>query len=270
MGPYTAPMRFLFLGSGSAYTVGGGNFQSNMMLIAESGKRLLIDCGSDIRWSLAEQDLSHKDITDIYISHLHSDHIGGLEYIGFKRHYDPGCGRPCLYMEPSLVEPLWNHALRAGMGVISDTDATLETFFNVRPVPVGTRFAWEGAALEPVETVHVFHGRNSVHSFGLMIEYDGYRVFLTTDTQFTPDHLADEYAKADLIFHDCETGPIKTGVHPHYDHLVQLPRSVRAKIWLYGYQPGSLPDAVADGFCGFVEPGQSFNLLRDRSLLAAG
>jgi hypothetical protein len=76
--------------------------------------------------------------------------------------------------------------------------------------------------------------------------------------------LAAYYARADLIFHDCETGPARTGVHSNYDELVQLPTVVRAKTWLYGYPPGPLPDAAAAGFCGFVQPGQSFELALKR------
>ena len=92
-------MKLIFLGSGSAFTM--DNYQSNMILetetteveslslshkgvdvdvdLATTRKRLLIDCGSDIRWSLAEQGLSYKDIQNIYISHLHPDHFSGLE-----------------------------------------------------------------------------------------------------------------------------------------------------------------------------------------------
>lgn len=253
-------MQLLFLGSGSAHTVGADNFQSNMMLIADSGRRLLIDCGSDVRWSLARQGLSHLDVTDIYISHLHADHIGGLEYVGFQRKFDPRCERPRLYVETSLAAPLWNRSLRGGMGVISGIETELETFFDVHAVTANKPFEWEGARLHPVPAVHVSSPRATVHSYGLLIERDGHRTFLTTDTQFTPGRLAAYYASADLIFHDCETGPARTGVHPNYDDLVQLPAAVRAKTWLYGYPPGPLPDAAAAGFRGFVRAGQSFEL----------
>ncbi|MEK6209451.1 MAG: MBL fold metallo-hydrolase [Pseudomonadota bacterium] len=260
-------MQLLFLGSGSAHTVGADNFQSNMMLIADSGRRLLIDCGSDVRWSLAKQGLSHLDVTDIYISHLHADHIGGLEYIGFQTKFDPRCERPRLFVEASLAAPLWNRALRGGMGVISGTETELDTFFDVRIVTANQPFEWEGARLEPVPAVHVSSPRATVHSYGLLIESDGHRTFLTTDTQFTPGRLAAYYASADLIFHDCETGPARTGVHPRYDDLVELPAAVRAKTWLYGYPPGPLPDAAAAGFRGFVRAGQSFELTLKRGPL---
>ncbi|MGL5034855.1 MAG: MBL fold metallo-hydrolase, partial [Microcystaceae cyanobacterium] len=60
-------MQLLFLGSGSAFTLCSDNFQSNMLFISESGRKLLIDCGTDIRFSLHKAGLSYQDITDIYI-----------------------------------------------------------------------------------------------------------------------------------------------------------------------------------------------------------
>ena len=108
--------------------------------------------------------------------------------------------------------------------------------------------------------MHVSSPHATVYSYGLLIERDGHRTFLTTDTQFTPGRLVTYYAGADLIFHDCETGQARTGVHSNFDDLIQLPAAVRAKTWLYGYQPGPLPDALADGFLGFVRTGQSFEL----------
>jgi ribonuclease BN (tRNA processing enzyme) len=260
-------MQLLFLGSGSAHTLDGENFQSNMMLISDNGRRLLIDCGSDVRRSLAKRGLSHLDITDIYISHLHADHIGGLEYIGFQTKFDPRCRRPRLYLEASLVDPLWNHALRGGMGVITGMETTLETFFDVRVVNAYQPFEWETVRLEPVPAVHVCGKLAIVHSYGLLIENDGQRTFLTTDTQFTPSRLNSYYASADLIFHDCEIGPVLSGVHPSLEDMARLPESVRAKTWLYGYEHGQLPDAVARGFRGFVRAGQSFELVKSRALL---
>ena len=253
-------MRILFLGSGSAHTVGTDNFQSNMLLYADSGRCLLIDCGTDIRWSLARQGLSHQDISDIYVSHLHADHIGGLEYIGFKTRFDPACRRPRLYLEASLAGPLWDHSLRGGMGVITDGEMRLGDFFDVVVLRAHEPFEWEGARLEAVPLAHVVSPQATMLSHGLLIDTGAQRVLLTTDTRCDADRLAPYYGRADLIFHDCETSTYTTGIHARYDELRGLPAEVRAKMWLYDYPPGPLPDAVADGFLGFVRPGQSFDL----------
>ena len=83
-------------------------------------------------------------------------------------------------------------------------------------------------------------------------------VFLTTDTQFAPSQIMDFYRRASIVFQDCETSPYKSGVHAHYSELKTLPGDIRAKMWLYHYQDGALPDAQADGFAGFVKQGQVF------------
>ncbi len=253
-------MRLLFLGTGAAHTLDADNFQSNMLLTAASGRRLLVDCGSDIRWSLHRAGLSHRDVDDIYVSHLHADHIGGLEYIAFQTKFDPQCRRPVLYLEQGLAEVIWERSLRGGLGVITEGETTLETFFEVRPLRVNRPFAWEGASLTPIPTLHVASPQRNVNSHALLIEHGEYAAFLTTDTQHNPELLLPYFRASMIVFHDCETGAVKTRIHAHYDELRRLPEDVRRKMWLYDYQSGALPDARADGFCGFVHRGQSFDL----------
>src|ERR1700733_14991425 len=102
-------MRLIFVGSGSAFTVGANNYQSNMLL--ESGqKRLLIDCGTDIRLSLYELGYTYRDIRHVFVSHLHADHIGGLEWLAFTSKFNSGCQKPCLHINHQLVEDLWNRS----------------------------------------------------------------------------------------------------------------------------------------------------------------
>jgi ribonuclease BN (tRNA processing enzyme) len=80
--------KMIFLGSGSAFTM--KNRQSNAILIdSENKKSLLIDCGTDIRHSLAKINYSHRDISAVYISHAHADHAGGLEWLGFCSYFVP-------------------------------------------------------------------------------------------------------------------------------------------------------------------------------------
>ncbi len=252
-------MKLMFLGSGSAFTVGADNFQSNLLLINDQNRKLLIDCGSDIRHSIHYAGFSHLDLTDIYISHIHADHTGGLEYVGFSTKFDFRCSRPKLYLSENLVKELWDNSLAGSMRSIQGEVAELETYFEIQKITKNDYFIWENIKFQMAPTVHITDKYDHIYSYGLFFQLNGIKVFFTTDTQFCPELIGHWYDHADLIFHDCETTKNKTGVHAHYEDLLQLPIEIKNKIWLYHYQPGKLPDAQLEGFCGFVKRGQIFD-----------
>lgn len=251
-------MKLIFLGSGSAFTIGADNYQSNMLLINERGQKLLIDCGSDIRFSMHAAGYSHLDITDIYISHLNADRVGGLEFVGFKTKFDPNCDRPNLYISKDLAEPLWDNTLSGGMRSIGGDVTDLETFFSVKNIGRERTFVWEGIEFYLAKTVYLNNGYSTIPSYGLFFKLAETKILLTTDTRIAFETLGEFYDRADIIFHDCETSRFPSSVHAHYNDLVKLPEKLRKKMWLYGYQPGKLPNAKKDGFCGFIKRGQVF------------
>ena len=255
-------MDLKFLGSGSAFTL-DDNFNSNMLLTAASGRRLLVDAGVDLRHALRAQELSYVDIDDIYISHLHSDHIGGLEYVGLSGRFNPNYPRPRLFIVEQLAEPLWS-SLRGGMGQVADGPSTIADYFEVQPCR--QQFTWEGMEFRIVPLPHVRSEAGVVmYSYGLRISVGDEVVFITTDTRFELDALMPHYEAATVVFHDCETAAFKTPVHSHFEDLCTLSPELKAKLWLYHFQPGELPDAEAQGFRGFVRPGQIFEFAEQRS-----
>ncbi len=252
-------MQLLFLGSGSAFTVGGDNFQSNMILISPGGKKMLIDCGSDARFAIHELGYTHKDISDIYISHLHADHVGGLEWIAFTSIFDQPKHRIKLYGAEELYKPLWDNVLSGGLSSLQGVEPSLEIYFELCPIGESGTFEWEGTKFHIVQTIHALCGYKILPSYGVIFPAGKEKVFITTDTQFAPHQIVDFYEEATIIFQDCETAKFPSGVHAHYDELVTLPEKIKNKMWLYHYQPGKLPDAKKDGFIGFVAKGQKFN-----------
>ncbi|MDX1836314.1 MBL fold metallo-hydrolase [Legionella taurinensis] len=253
-------MKLLFLGTANGLSEDAGNFHSNMLLITDEGKTLLIDCGTDVRFSLAHANYAAKDIDAIYISHLHGDHCGGLEWLGFKRKFTTDLPKPELLIHESLVDPLWQHRLEGGMATLKTEEASLSSYFNVRAMTDTIPFVWEGISLTLIKTVHMISNGVLKPSYGLLMQAKKNKILLTTDTQFNLHRLLPYYQQADLIFHDCETSAYLSGVHANFVELSQLDAGIKSKMWLYHYNDGELPDAQQQGFCGFVKRGQVFDL----------
>ncbi|MDM8550485.1 MBL fold metallo-hydrolase [Desulfobacterales bacterium HSG2] len=257
-------MKIKFIGVGSAFTT-AEYYQSNMLITARNGKELLVDCGSDIRFSLNEGSHSGEaelEIDAIYISHLHSDHIGGMEWMAFRTYFSPNQQKPKLFMEENTMHVMWNCSLKGGLGRIEGKHMHLTDYFDCRPASDSGAFQWENIRFTLIKMPHILTGYKNFYSYGLLIKEVGDKgptVFITTDTQFRRDLIGKIAKKASVIFHDCETSPFKSVVHAHYDDLCTLPAALRQKIWLYHYQPH--PDRIpkADGFSGFVKKGQEFD-----------
>lgn len=250
-------IKLIFLGSGSAFTV--ENYHSNILLETADHRRLLIDCGSDARHSLAEQGLKHQDINDVYVSHLHADHVGGLEWLGFTHYMCKVAKPPNLYIHETLIKSLWEQTLRGGMHSISGEAASINTFFKIHPLTNNHRFVWNKLSFHTVQTVHTYDGAELNPSYGLFFALNGTYIFITTDTQFIPKIMMPFYEQADIIFHDCETSSkLNSTVHARFEELAQLPAEIKQKMWLYHYNDGEKPDAKAAGFLGYVMKGMVF------------
>lgn len=250
-------MRLTFLGVSSALAVGDEQFNTNMLITNDSGKNLLIDCGYDIKRSLYKQGYSHTDVDAVYVSHLHADHVGGLEWLGFAKYFIDK-NPPDLYVSREIKTALWNNVLSAGLSTLEDKEASLDTFFKVHAL--NGSFTWHGYQFKLVRVPHSINNGQHTPSFGLFITLAKQKIFITTDTRFCPDILMPYYLDADLILHDCETSQYSSGQHARYDDLKSLPTKIKAKMWLSDYDNCSNKQALQDGFAGFARLGQSFTL----------
>ena len=267
-------MKLIFAGVGSAFA-SDEFYQTNAVFTNErDGKHLLIDCGSDARFSLPKIGVEPKDIERVYISHLHADHVGGLEWLGFITRFNPVLGRMKLHAASDILRNLWYSTLRGGMESLQGEVATLESYFDPIPLYPNDDFRWANAIFTPVQTIHIVSGHVFMHSYGLMIDLVGVvdmrrsdrirKIYYTGDTQFAPKQIMDFYNEADLIFQDCETANFASNVHAHFHDLKSLPPEVKAKMWLVHYQAdGCVTDEEAKqaGFLGFVKRGQEFEFV---------
>ena len=256
-------MKFTFLGSGSAFVLGNENYHSNI-LIEIGDDNLLFDAGTTIADALyyyGRKDVF--DIKNIFLTHNHADHNGGLEYIGFKRYFGTfpfGLDKPKLFSSRIILDELWNECLKGGMKYVG-AEPFLDTYFDVKPF---TRygdienFMVGDAIFMPVPTDHC----KCMPSYGLVVTHNFISVLITGDSKIFDAIDEEMYEDADIIFHDCEVKDYPNSVHAQYHELNALPPEIKAKMYLYHYTTDNgaidLPDAVADGFRGFVERGKNF------------
>lgn len=260
-------MRLTFLGSGSFFC-GTKNYHSNLLLETYNNKKLLIDCGSTCAFALAEAGYNIKDINAVYISHLHDDHAGGLEWLGYGSYFTPGMTKPELFAHESILAQLWEGKLKVSMEHLTEVKADLSTYFNVRRIK--NTFEYDNVKFRLVPAIHVINNViGHLYTYGLFFEVNGVKIYFTADLTYAQKEVdaldwdMDEhwknYEEADYIFHDCETINMSM-VHAHYDFLKDFPEAIKQKMYLYHTQGSVQPDAVSDGFLGIVRKGQVFRL----------
>ncbi len=286
-------MKITILGCGNAFS----NYNFNQcFLLEENGRRMLIDYGYQAPAALQNAKIDIKSIDDIFISHLHADHIGGLEQMAFLRYdwanrprnWDENPDKkyaPRLIGNVKLMDDLWNHSLKGGLESMEGFDATLGTYFEPTPIQPNEQWEWQGWKCDLIQQVHVMTGSVIMNTFGLIMKKEGHKtVYFTIDSQHcSPKQVEIFYKKADIIFQDCELSPVQfaSGVHANYAQLAgyaeanssKLSAEIREKMYLSHYQDfyntkkdffGEYCDwdklAEQDGFGGFIKPGDVFEI----------
>jgi Beta-lactamase superfamily domain len=234
------------LGSGSAHAVELG---SSSAVLERDGKPLLmIDCGPD---GLSRFRKAYDAIPPaVFITHVHMDHVAGLERLFHAVWFDPGWrGRVRLFAHAGLV-PLLQGRVADYPGVLAEGGANFWEAFHL--VPLSRGFWLEGWWFDVFATRHHVPGT----SFGVALR--GCFAW-TGDTRPIPETLAAFGDAGTLIAHDCAlTGnPSHTGAD---DLEREYPESLRRNLLLYHY--GSEGEAAALRGRGFrvADPGMRYPL----------
>jgi ribonuclease Z len=137
-----------FLGTGPG-DVAAGRFQSSILLEVD-GKRILLDAGEPCSSQLLEIGFAIRDLDAVWITHAHSDHIGGL---------------------PLLIQASWLHGrqralplgvprhlsapLRAWLDTILLSPKVIRFPVEIFPWQAETALALEDITVTPHPTTHL-------------------------------------------------------------------------------------------------------------------
>lgn len=221
-------MRALILGIGDAFTSRGFGTSA---IVEGSGGHFLLDCPDLIHRAIREGcessgwKVDYNSIDDIIITHLHGDHVNGLESFGWARFVSRlrGINRvlPRVHTHPAAAGRLWERLAPAMDPPLTKggRKSTIEDFFDVRTFEPGRPIEIAGLTIDSRYTIH------PVPTIGLKITDGKKTLGWSGDTCFEQAHI-DWLAESDIIVHEANLGP----AHTQIELLNALPATIRRKM----------------------------------------
>ena len=186
-------MKLTILGSGTIVPDGSRNSSGYFVELPDA--RIMLDCGAGTLHALARYQLPWEQMTHLFVSHFHADHIGELASLLFAFSYGTKTTRSDLF---TIVGP-------DGLKTLIDA---LETVFGGKLLK--TRFPINVLMLRPSgelrlgtsSMLSVFKTPHTSESLAVRIEAGKHSLCYTGDTAYS-EALADFFSGADVLISEC-------------------------------------------------------------------
>jgi ribonuclease BN (tRNA processing enzyme) len=222
-----AALELLPLGVGDAFSA---LRYSSSHAVRADGRWLLVDCPHPIRKMMREASVRSGVAIDVegvdvvVLTHLHADHVSGVEDLGFFSHFVLG-RRARLAAHPDVARRLWDGHLAAGMERLgvpggAPTERTFEDYFELVPLDDSRPVRIGAFQIECRRTLH------HLPTTALRVRAAGRAVGFSADTTYDPTLVA-WLAEADLVVHEAGFG-----IHTPLERLAELPATTRARMRL--------------------------------------
>lgn len=238
----------LIIGCGHSESI--ENFNNNALL-HHANQNLLIDCGHTVKHALHAQSLNIGNIDAIFITHVHGDHVFGLERIAYESKFKYKKKVKLIVKEEILYE-LWNETLKGSLGYNSDGNASLEDYFDV--IPLTEDYFYFGKIRIDLFRVKHTPGK-STH--GIILNN---KIFYSSDTVALPNFI--NTLDFEVGFHDVTLSDFNP-VHATLDSLInEYNYDVRKKLYLMSYEDSwkEYKNVVEENFLGYATQGMKITL----------
>jgi ribonuclease BN (tRNA processing enzyme) len=206
------------------------------LLLIRDGFHLAIDCPDMYRAVLRDAGrksgrvLDFANIDHFLITHVHGDHMNGIEGVAFFKHFVEN-KRVQLFSVPEVRDVIWDERLRGSMGRLWNgsefRSLTFDDYFAFTPLE------WAGVTTIGPFNIEVRRTQHHVPTCAVRIEAKG-RVFgYSSDTAFDPE-LIHFLEPAHFIIHETNFGP----AHSPYASLAGLSVELRHRMRLVHYPDG--------------------------------
>jgi ribonuclease BN (tRNA processing enzyme) len=203
------------------------------LLLEHDGFRLAVDCPDRYRGVLAHagrrasRSLALESVDDVFITHVHGDHMNGLEGVAFYKRFAEG-KRVRLHTTSEVRTVLWDQRLRAPMETLwngtSYQTLGFDDYFDFSPSPWDRPFS-----IGPFE-ITLRRTQHHVPTAAMLVRAGGRTFGYSSDTAFDPELIA-FLSTADVIVHETNLGP----AHTPYAELLTVPSEIRSRMRLIHY-----------------------------------
>jgi ribonuclease Z len=234
-------MRVILLG-----TQGGPTFSAQRLgigtLVLAGGERLLFDAGRGVTTGMLRVAVNPADVTKVFLTHLHSDHVISLPELLISPWASQGRQVPLTVWGPTGTRSMmrkFQEALAFDIHVRRDVDEKYPAE-GVRVVATDIR---EGVVYESngvkVTAFLVDHGPVKP-AFGYRVDFRGHSVAFSGDTK-PSDNLVRFSAGVDLLIHEIvrfKGDPVLSG--PPDEHLPNSPQTRRQTVTVLDHHTDGL------------------------------
>lgn len=187
-------MQLQFVGCGDAFG-SGGRFNTCFHLVGRNFN-VLIDCGASSVVAMHKLAISRNDISTIFLTHFHGDHVGGVPFFLLEANYVLDREHALTIVGPPSLQSRFGDIMEVGFP--GTRDLKLKFPLQLRELEIGKRNDVGALRLTPF---HVKHDDRAGPCLGFRFEAEGKVFAYSGDTEWT-DSLIDVGYEADLFI--CE------------------------------------------------------------------